>query len=106
MSKDPGYRQNVYKALKAKVGGFDKSEEEFNNALNDPNYQKNVYKALKSKVGGFDKSEEEFRSLVLDTPIKKKKHYGVSFRTRSGRCIIGYINNGNKKAFGIFWFGR
>jgi hypothetical protein len=72
MSKDPGYRQNVYKALKAKVGGFDKSEEEFNNALNDPNYQKNVYKALKAKVGGFDKSEEEFKSLVSGSSIKKK----------------------------------
>lgn len=65
---DPQYRKNVYNALKQKVEGFNKSEDEFNKALEDPQYVKNVYGALKQKVEGFNKSEDEFSNLLSSTP--------------------------------------
>lgn len=59
------YTSNTYKALKAKVSGFNKSEEEFRNELSsNPEYSKNVHKALTDKVGGFNKSYDEFNELI------------------------------------------
>jgi hypothetical protein len=64
------YTTNVYNALKQKVDGFDKTEEQFKAELANPEYVAKVHNALKSKVDGFDKSYDEFNSLVS---LKKKE---------------------------------
>jgi N12 class adenine-specific DNA methylase len=66
--KDPIYQSKVYKALKDNLQGFNKTEQEFKEALKDKTYQSNVYKALKDNLEGFNKSEQEFYSLVADVP--------------------------------------
>lgn len=73
---DPKYRDNVYNALKLKVSGFDKSPEEFKEALKSKEYVKNVHNALKLKVSGFDKDLSTFESLVYENTIQKKNQIG------------------------------
>jgi hypothetical protein len=62
--QEPPYSDKVYKALKAKVSGFNLTPEQFNERLNDTEYQKNVYNALKSKVEGFNVEETDFYDRV------------------------------------------
>ena len=59
------YTSNVYNALKSKVEGFNKTEDEFRQNLSDPNYVKNVHNALSEKIGGFSKTADEFANLIL-----------------------------------------
>jgi hypothetical protein len=71
MIQDPEYVKKVHKALTDKVGGFNKSLEEFTASLSDEKYVSNVYKALSDKVDGFSKTPEQFKSLVYSQPQKK-----------------------------------
>ena len=48
---DPKYVSSVYNALKTKVEGFNKTPEEFNEALKDESYVNNVHNALKKAMG-------------------------------------------------------
>lgn len=67
--KKTDYTSNVYRALREKVQGFDKSEEQFRSDLQNPEYVEKVHNALSQKVSGFNKPIEEFSSLVS---LKKK----------------------------------
>ena len=91
---DPKYIKNVYNALKTKVDGFNKTEQEFNESLKDPIYVQNVHKALKTKVDGFNKNIEDFTSLV--TPIKKKDSTkDLSTSTSNGQILVLEQKNGS-----------
>ena len=95
-NQDPKYAKNVYNALKSKVDGFNKSEEEFMNSLSDPNYVKNVHNALSKKVDGFNKSYDEFSSLVSE---KKKKN---SSSTSPGQNLESETQNGSSASKSSF----
>jgi len=68
--EDPKYVKNVYNALKSKVDGFNKTEQEFNESLKDEAYVMNVHNALSKKINGFNKTSDEFKTLMM--PLKKK----------------------------------
>jgi hypothetical protein len=59
------YLRNTHSALTKKVGGFNKTYEEFSSSMADESYAKNVHNALTKKVGGFTKTYES-------TGLKKK----------------------------------
>lgn len=95
------YVLNTFKALKSKVSGFDKTEQQFRDLVtNDPAYRANVHKALTEKVDGFSRTSEEFDSLV---GVKKKDISGSgdpalqSFegQTPSQSTVSGEINVGD-----------
>jgi hypothetical protein len=55
------YLRNTHSALTKKVGGFNKTYEEFSSSMADESYAKNVHNALTKKVGGFTKTYDEFQ---------------------------------------------
>ena len=65
------YVDNVYKALKSKVQGFNVSPDEFRKTITtDNNYRGNVYKALKNEFSDFNVAPDEFSGAL---GIKKKE---------------------------------
>jgi len=64
------YITNTYNALKDKVQGFNKTEQEYRDLVtSDPNYRLKVHKALTDKVDGFNRTTDEFDDML---GLKKK----------------------------------
>ena len=50
------------------------------------------------------KTEEELFSKFPEFSSKKKRNYGITFKSKRGKYFIGYSENKGAKAFGFFWF--
>jgi ribosomal protein L19E len=64
------YIDRVYAALKDNLQGFDKTPEQFKQAMQDSGYASRAYAALKENVAGFDRSQDDFYNSV---GLKKKE---------------------------------
>lgn len=60
------YIDRVHAALSDNLNGFDKSPDQFKQAMTDPYYVANVHAALADNLNGFDKPLEQFHANVAD----------------------------------------
>jgi hypothetical protein len=58
------YLDKVYSALKDNLSGFNKTPEQFKEAMKDSTYAAKAYGALKDNLSGFNKPQEEFYKEV------------------------------------------
>ncbi len=106
------YIDNVYKALKLKVGGFDVTPDDFRKAITtDNNYRNNVYKALKAEIDGFSKTPSEFSDAIelkksetstAEKPRTSLDGISLSSSNKKGNDVIPYYSEIKKQADKIY----
>jgi hypothetical protein len=88
---DVPYVDRVYTALKDNLSGFNKTPEQFKNAMQDSAYASKAYAALKDNLTGFDKSENDFYSQVglKKKPIPNALPSGSNLLQNGGASVLG-----------------